>query len=90
MTNQLILKLGNLSAAAAISLSAEANALEPKLKAAAEDVDHKLEAWTSSVDAWAEAHFTAETAALHVDAGTAYRDAVAKAHVLIDEVKAHL
>lgn len=90
MTTTLPARLGNLAAAAATSVSAEAKALEPKLRAAAEDVAHKLEAWTSSVDAWAEAHFTAETAALHVDAGTAYRASVAEAHALIAEAKTHL
>lgn len=90
MTTTLPSRLGNLAAAVQAHASEEVRLLAPKLRAAADDVAHKLEAWTSSVDAWAEAHFTAETAALHVDAGTAYRAAVAEAHVLIAEAKTHL
>lgn len=62
----------------------------PKLAAMAADLEHKLESWTSSVDAWAESHFATYNEVIREDAGAAYRAAVIEAHRLIDEVKASL
>lgn len=90
MTNQLIVKLGTLSVSVATHFKEEARAFEPQLMAAAEDVGHKLEAWTSAVDHWVETHFEPEAEKLREEAGAAYRLAVTKAHELIDAAKAHL
>lgn len=90
MTNQLIVKLGTLSVSVANHVAILVQAYEPRLKAAAEDLDHRLEAWTNAVDAWAEGHFEPELEHAREAAGVAYRLAVKEAHVLIDEVKARL
>lgn len=90
MTTELATKLRNFGVAAEGSITAEARVLAPKLHEAAADVEHKLHDWTSAVDAWVEAHFSDETTTLRHAAGAAYRAAVAEAHKLIDEAKAHL
>lgn len=90
MTTTLIARLGNLATAVQAHASEEVRLLAPKLRAAADDIEHKLEAWTAAVDAWAEAHFTTEAQKVREDAGEAYRNVVQDAHKLIDEAKAHL
>lgn len=90
MTTTLIARLGNLATAVQAHATEEVRELAPKLRATAEDVEHCLEAWTSAVDAWADAHFKEAAHATQENAGAAYRTVVAKAHELIDEAKAHL
>ncbi|HLZ23649.1 MAG TPA: hypothetical protein VKQ30_16180 [Ktedonobacterales bacterium] len=90
MTIQLIDKLKNFATAAEGMLTTKAKELAPKLHAAADDLEHKLEAWTSSVDHWVETHFTPEAEKLREQAGADYRAAVAEAHKLVDEAKTHL
>jgi len=90
MTVQLIEKLKNFAIAAEGTISEKAKELAPKLHAAADDLEHKLEAWTSSVDHWVETHFTPEAEKLRQEAGAEYRAAVAEAHKLVDEAKTHL
>lgn len=90
MTTTLIARLGNLATAVQAHASEEVRLLAPKLRVAADDVEHYLEAWVSSVDDWVEAHFTVEAQKVREDAGEAYRNAVQDAHKLIDEAKAHL
>lgn len=90
MTNQLIEKLGTLSASVAEHVEADVRAYEPKLKAAAEQLGHRLESWTSAVEHWVELHFTPEAERLREEAGAAYRVAVMDAHTLIDRLKARL
>lgn len=81
MTTQLVKRLTNL----AEFMDGEYG---PKLRAAADDVEHKLEAWTSEVDRWVELHFDAEAEKVREEAGAAYREAVKVAHDLIAKAKA--
>lgn len=88
MTSQLSTKLRELATYAHTHADALVQEYGPKLDAAAEDVSHKLEAWTNAVDHWVETHFEPEAEKLRGEAGAAYRLATTKAHELMDEAKA--
>lgn len=90
MTTQLALKLQNLAASVQASYTEAVREYGPKLRAAAEDVELKLESWTSAVDHWVTSEFADDATKLRHDAGSAYRAAVQEAHKLIDEAKALL
>lgn len=83
MTIQLVNRLNTLATGASAEFG-------PKLAAAAADLEHKVEAWTSAVDAWVEAHFSVAAEHVRIVAGEEYRQAVREAHDLIARVKATL
>jgi hypothetical protein len=85
MTQALVLKLTNLATAIEHNVSADIAAYAPKLKAAAANVEARLEAWTSAVDEWVAREFHTETVAARHEAGAAYRSAVQEAHTLLTE-----
>lgn len=88
MTSQLVTKLVNLAHQLKTNADTEIAAYSPKLHAVAADLEHTLEAWTSSVDHWVELHFTPEAEKLRQEAGALYRATVQKAHELLAEASA--
>jgi hypothetical protein len=88
MTNVLVTKLQNLATATETHVSAEVRELTPKLRAAAEDIVHKLDAWLSAVDDWEVKHFPAQEEAVKKAASAAYQDSLKAGHALYEDVKA--
>ncbi len=85
MTSQLVTKLETLAHQLQANASAEIAAYAPRLRAAASDLEHKLEGWTSAVEHWVELRFDEASERAREEAGALYRAAVAEAHKLHDE-----
>lgn len=82
MTTHLVNKLEALATKLETNVSAEIAEYAPRLRVAAADAAHKLEAWTAAVDHWVELHFQEAAEKAREEAGAAYRAAVTFAHNL--------
>lgn len=89
MTHQIVTKLWNLAEAAKTATAHEVASLEPKLRAAARDVEDAAEHFHSALDNWIALHFTPAAEEAKVTALAAYHAALRSAHDLYNEAKAN-
>jgi hypothetical protein len=81
-------KARNLAVAIQGHVSAEIAAYAPKLHAAVDDAEHKLEVWQADVERWIELHFDTAAEEVKVHSRIAYETALRFVHDLHAEASA--
>lgn len=84
----LFIKARNLATAIQGNVSAEIAAYAPRLHAAVDDAEHKLEAWQADVERWIELHFQPAAEEATKASRKLYEDALRYVHDLHAEAAA--
>lgn len=78
----LLTKARSLASALEHNVSSEIAAYSPRLHAAVDDAEHKLEAWQADVEHWIELHFQPAAEAAKAESRKLYEEALRYVHDL--------